>query len=391
MISLNNAIQLVNKRTRKMQKNTLPIEDALGYVTSKNILSPINFPLFEQSAMDGYAVCKNSNTDTFLLRKEEIKAGDNCEKIALKPGEAIRIFTGAMVPVNTDYIAKQEDVFLFDNKIKVIKVPTDGANIRRVGEQTKIDSVVIKKGSLLNPGAIGYLAMLGIREVPVYSKPEICLITTGNELLSLDQKLSPGKIYESNSYTLIAALKNYGFKAYNIRVEDNYQSIKSVFEEQHKKADLILFTGGISVGDYDFVGRVLSDLGVETIFYKVKQKPGKPLFFGELSGKMIFGLPGNPAASLTSLYLYVLPCLAKMIGRQENFITKTKAGLMEDYEKSSGITHLLKAQAFADKVELLPAQSSAMLSSFVNSNCIAVFEESKEKWKKGEEIEIWII
>jgi molybdopterin molybdotransferase len=174
-------------------------------------------------------------------------------------------------------------------------------------------------------------------------------------------------------------------------VNDTYNEVKDLFEREIVNCDLMIFTGGISVGDYDFVGKVLTDLNVNTLFYKVKQKPGKPIYFGEFKNKMIFGLPGNPAAVLTSYYLYVLPCLEKMIGRQTNFLSRVKVGLIEDYSKSSEITHLLKGLSYIDKVELLPAQSSAMLSSFVDANCIAVFEEGQTNWTKGDLVEIYMI
>jgi molybdopterin molybdotransferase len=390
MISLKDAIRKVKTQTKTLKKIDVSISNALDFVLAKDIYSPISFPPFPQSAMDGYVIRKDFSEEVFKV-VHEIKAGDNAVKVKLNTGEAIRIFTGAMIPEDAYCVVRQEDVFVFEGKIKILVMPSKGVNIRLLGEQIKKDSLAIKKGSILNPGAIGYLSMLGIDSVSVYSKPIIKIITTGNELTKIGDKLLPGKIYESNSNTLLAGLNKYGFDAKSITVEDTYEAVKDAFQKEIKESDLVIFTGGISVGDYDFVGKVLDDLGVNTVFYKVKQKPGKPLFFGEYKNKSVFGLPGNPAAVLTSFYLYVLPCMAKMIGRKSDFILKSRAKITSNFTKTPAMTHLLKGLNVGDKVELLPAQSSAMLSSFVSANCIAIFDEGKEEWSKGDMVEILMI
>jgi molybdopterin molybdotransferase len=387
MISLNQAILKVKKATNRLKKIDIDTNLSSGYVVSKNIYSPISFPSFEQSAMDGYVIHSITKGCVFDVIGE-IKAGDNAEVIKVNKGEAYRIFTGAMVPDNSLFVVRQEDVFVFGDKIKILVLPNDGANIRRVGEQINENELAIKAGTIITPAAIGYLNMLGIEKISVFSKPKITIITTGNELVQIGNELKKGQIFESNSNMLIAALNKFGFKTNKVTVRDTYQEVKEVFESIIEQNDLIIFTGGISVGDYDFVGKVLQDLNVNTIFHKVKQKPGKPLFYGEIDNKYVFGLPGNPAAVLTSFYLFVLPALENMIGRKEGFLQKYKVGLLEDYTKSRGITHLLKGLTYVDKVELLPAQSSAMLSSFVTANCIVMFEEDREKWMKGDLVDI---
>ncbi len=390
MESLNEALSKVRNCTKKLDSIVLPTELALGFVVSENIYSPISFPPFEQSAMDGYAINSTNSNAVFTLINE-IKAGDNANSIQLKPGEASRIFTGAMIPTNSTCVVRQEDVEKLDGQVKILVMPKAGANIRKIGEQVKMGDLAIEKGKVLNPGAIGYLSMIGVSKVSVYAKPKITIITTGNELTKLGNALEAGMIYESNSNTLLAGLQNYGFEARTVSARDTYKEVKDTFEKVIIESDIVIFTGGISVGDYDFVGKVLEDLKVNTIFYKVKQKPGKPLFFGEINNKMVFGLPGNPAAVLTSFYLFVLPCLEKMIGREKGFISRMKVAINVDYSKSADISHLMKGLATIDKVELLPAQSSAMLSSFVTANCIVIFEEGRTEWKKGDLVEIRMI
>lgn len=390
MVNVSEAISLVRKYTKTIGKEEINIEKAQGCICAEDVKSVISFPSFPQSAMDGYAINYINGVDTYKIGRE-LKAGDDASDIKIEKGEAIRIFTGAMVPMNANMVIRQEDAFLFDNQVKFLVIPSLNSNIRPVGEQIEKGEVAIKKHTVLNPASIGFLAMLGIEKVKVFKKPKISIITTGSELLKLGEKYTPGKIFESNSFSLAAAFEQYGFHVNHVQVSDSYNAIKEKFESLEKQSDLIVFTGGISVGDYDFVGKVLEDSNVTSIFYKVKQKPGKPIYFGIKDKVKIFALPGNPAASLISFYLYVLPCLEKMIGRKEAFLTKQKVGLLDEYVKNPEMTHFLKGRFFVDKVEILPAQSSATLNSFVQANCILLMEEGQANWEKGDMVDILVI
>lgn len=382
----------VEKARKYIEENILenPIKietlgKSLGLVLAEDILSPINMPPFSQSAMDGYAV---SNPSEKYIINGEIKAGDDASSITVKKGEAYRIFTGAMVPKNAKYVVIQEHVTKENNKLILPKDYQFRSNIRPLGEQIMKSDIAAKKGTLLNAGLIGYLTTLGITEVPVYKKPKISIIATGNELIEAGESLKPGKIYESNTLMLQMALEEYGFTSEVLKVKDDYEKTKAVISKVISENDLIFISGGISVGDYDFVHKSLLQLGVKEIFYKVKQKPGKPLYFGKHSSCFVFALPGNPAAALSSFYIYGLPAIAKMIGRDVPYLETDIKALMEDVEKPAGRTFFLKGKIINEEVKVLTGQSSAMLNAFTEADCLIELDQEKTEWKKGEKIKV---
>lgn len=390
MVSVDEALRIIKEESFVLDIIDIEVGKATGYVLAENCVSNISFPPFDQSAMDGYAVNFQSDQNEFLVI-DEVKAGDSAAIVKLKAGEACRIFTGAMLPGNTKAIVKQEDVEKIGDKIFVSRVIQEGDHIRICGEQIKEGDVAVQKGMVLNPGAIGFLSTLGFKKIRVYRKPRIAIIATGNELTRAGEKLELGKIFESNTNTLLSALSVYGFSANAEVVEDSYDLIKEKIERAINETDVVLVTGGISVGDYDFVGKILNDLNVTEKFYKVRQKPGKPLFFGVKEETMIFALPGNPAAVLTAFYMYVLEALASLSGRKNSFLTHKKVHLNAIFEKSPNLTFLLKGKTDGDFVKMLPAQSSAMLSSFIEADCLVRLNENKAIWQKDELVDVYII
>lgn len=390
MISVKDAILKVEESVPVLESVRVKLMDALGFTVSEDVYSPISFPPFDQSAMDGYAICsENGSLDYSIV--DILKAGDSANNIILTKGESCRIFTGAVIPKGATAVVKQEDVTLLFGRIHLNNSISDGENIRPLGEQIMVGELALRKGTLINAGAIGFLATLGIKELDVIRKPRIQIIATGSELIQTGELLEDGKIYESNTDTLIAALRSYGFDAESIIVNDNYDKIKEEIQNALMNNDLLIITGGISVGDYDFVGTILNEINVEQVFYKVKQKPGKPLYFGKKDDTIIFALPGNPAAVLTSFYMYVLTSLEKLSGRKKHFLKRTKATLLSDFSKGEGLTFLLKGRVENNKVEILPAQSSAMLSSFICANCLVSLPEGKSTWKADEKVDLLLI
>ena len=388
MISVNEAISKIQENCPRGIIIRLPIKDALNHILAEDVYSPIDMPPFPQSAMDGYALHIHSESVYELIG--ETKAGD-ASYYKLMPGQAIRIFTGGMIPDGANSVAKQEIVSADDKTIKLLSDVSPMENIRPSGEQIRINELGIKKNTYLNAGAIGYLATLGRTHVSTYAKPSITIIATGNELTSPGQPLEHGKIYESNTYMLQAALKSAGFDSAIRTVHDDYTATRNSIDKALKESDMLILTGGISVGDYDFVGEALHELGVENIFYKVRQKPGKPLYFGKTEDKLIFALPGNPAAALSCFYVYVLSALWQMMGNTHGKLKTVQLTLKSPYTKTSSMTHFLKAFMDESSVEILPAQSSAMLSSFVQANCIIIAEEGKTEWSTGESINVLIL
>ncbi len=379
MISVLDALNIIKNSQIKTKIVEVNVIDALNYFLAENIYASINMPPFSQSAMDGYALCGDENQYKVI---GEIKAGDT-HQFKLKQGEAYRIFTGAMIPENTTSIAKQEIVDVRNNLVKLTEIVKPGTSIRKEGEELKKGDIVLKQGSKLSPAAIGLISGLGISKVKVYEQPKVALIVTGNELTRIGNTLLPGKIYESNSFTIKSALLNLGIKCELHFVKDTFESTRTVIANALETKNVVIITGGISVGDYDFVGKALNDLQVKQQFYKVKQKPGKPLFYGEKNKTKVFGLPGNPAAALTSFYVYIVPAINTMMGSSSPELLNVKVKLAHNYTKKGDRAHFLKAQVKGNEVTVNQGQSSAMLSSFANANCFLFIDETQTEIKKG--------
>ncbi|WP_346883392.1 gephyrin-like molybdotransferase Glp [uncultured Algibacter sp.] len=390
MISISEAISIV-KNTRKplLKKTTKLVEKAGGYILFEDIFSPINMPPFKQSAMDGYALNLHDNLSYHLIG--EVKAGDAHQPI-LKKGEAIRIFTGAPVPDSANAVMMQEKVKSDGNLITIEDQISLGHNIRPLGEQVKSGDVALNKGTKLTPAAIGYLISLGVTKVSVFKKPNIAIVTTGNELIEAGQDLPHGKIYESNSKMLLSAL--YNLKFYDVtlyKVEDDYSKTVQILNSAIRSNDLVLITGGISVGDYDFVGKALSELQVKKLFYKVKQKPGKPLFFGKKDHTQIFALPGNPAAALSCFYVYVYIALQYMMNRKDIELPRVTAKSISDFKKKGDRPQFLKAVYNDGHVEILEGQNSSMLQTFALSNALVFAPEDLNSIEIGDGIEVILL
>lgn len=389
MISVEEALKIIDQTVSIGPITSLPLNEALGYTLASDVLSPINMPPFQQSAMDGYAVCSNGG-NTFKLI-DEVKAGDGHEP-SLQPGEAIRIFTGAPVPTSADTVIRQEDTQVENDHLTVTSFPAKGANIRPKAEQIQEGQIALKKGHRINEASIGYLATLGITFVDVYHKPIVSILITGNELVDPGQELQYGQIYESNAPMLVAALKKVGFDRVSIyRVRDDYDSTKSQLEEILSASDLVICSGGISVGDYDYVGKALRELGVNEVFYKVKQKPGKPLFFGTRDKKLVFALPGNPAAALSCFYVYVTKAIALIMGNEKEFVARTTKRISADYLRKGDRAQFLKARIKGDEVQVLEGQSSAMLNTFALANALVYVPAEVSTYKQGDEVETIIL
>jgi molybdopterin molybdotransferase len=247
------------------------------------------------------------------------------------------------------------------------------------------------KDSLLMPAAIGLLASVSTTEVLVYMFPSVSIIVTGNELQTPGQPLLPGQVYESNSYTLQAALKQLHINEVKVyRAEDTLKKVKHVLKEALQQSDVVFLTGGVSVGDYDFVAAAAAENGVEKLFHKIKQRPGKPFYFGKKGSKLVFGLPGNPASVLTCFYEYVEPALKK-IAKQKSGLQVMRVPLAAPFKKAAGLTHFLKGFYDGKKVTALHAQESYRLSSFANANCLIKIDEEVTVCEKGEIVEIHLL
>jgi molybdopterin molybdotransferase len=379
MISVQEALGIVQKTASLSTIKTLSIYEAVGYVLAKDVEAIVNFPPFNQSAMDGYAIADFQSTE--YVQKGVIKAGQDATSIEIGKGEVYRIFTGGMVPLNALAVVRQEDAKVDGNTISFEALPKEFANIRFESESVKKGEVVLKKDTPLTPAGIGLLVSLGIEKVEVYTQQAIAIVSTGDELIPLGNPLSSGKIYESNALMLSSALKCLGWdRVETYHVKDSSESTYALLNEVIQKFDYILISGGVSVGDYDFVADALLKIGVNQEFHKVKQKPGKPFFYGTYQNKKIFGLPGNPAAALTLFYVYVLPSLNYAIGTGFKGLRTLKLTSLNDFGKGEPRAQFLKALADEDNqvFTILGGQSSAMLQTFAVANALVYVEEGRE-------------
>jgi len=386
MIEVKEALEIVAANNNAMPRQKIKVQKARGYVVAETIYSPISMPPFRQSAMDGYAFTHSIRHQYDIVGISQ--AGDH-SNIKLKQNEAIRIFTGAYVPDDADTVVMQEHVMANTDSILIAQMPEKNTNVRAKGEQIGKGDVVFEPNTLLTPAAIGFLACLGITEIEVYKKPKIGILVTGNELVEPGKKLKKGKIFESNSIMLQAALETIGIEKTKVyRVKDNLEATKKALKSILKKNDIVLISGGISVGDYDFVKEALLKNGVEELFYKINQKPGKPMFFGSKKDTLIFALPGNPASSLTNFYIYVLPALKNKMGFYEIHKPKVVRKLNSEIKNDTGKTLFLKAKYDETNVTILDGQSSAMLNSFAIANGLVIVEQDVENIKEGQLVTI---
>jgi len=390
MISVQEALEIIKKHQYTATSINVNLDSSLNFTLAQDIFSPISMPPFRQSAMDGYAVNVHSTNKYSLIG--EVKAGDAANYI-LKPGQAVRIFTGAEVPDTANAVIMQEKINHTENSIEVInETPVLNQNIRDKGEQINNGDIAITKNTVLTPSVISFLASLGINKIEVYPKPKVAIVVTGSELIAPGTPYQQGKIYESNSVMLATTLQQENIIDYTIhRIADDYQSTENLLKEVIENNNFVLVSGGISVGDYDFVGKALKNINTEQLFYKIKQKPGKPLFFGKNGNTYIFALPGNPASALTCFYMYALPMLRSFSKHKQAHLVWTKKKLSHNYTVKGIRAQFLKAHYKKEFVEVVDFQSSAMIHGFNNANSLMFLPENSEKIKKNTIIDVILL
>lgn len=392
MISVSEAKQIIQNNIEPLPPVIINLCDAAGLVLAEDIFASIDIPAFNQSSMDGYAfVFQDFEEGKRLEIAGEMPAGANktFENLA---GKAVRIFTGAPVPAGADTVVMQEKVIVENNSLVIDdKQLTKGSNVRPVGAEIKSGELALQAETFLSPAAIGFLAGIGVSQVKVFPVPTVTIIVTGNELQQPGNPLQPGQVYESNSLMLKAALHQLHISDIEILfADDNITNLQEALKSALQTADLVLLTGGVSVGDYDFVLHAAALNGVQKMFHKVKQRPGKPLFFGKKEKKVIFGLPGNPSSVLTCFFEYVTIAVEQLTTRRNIIKTEQKV-LAKSFTKKTALTHFLKGKKEGDLVYPLNAQESFRLSSFANANCLIFAPENKEAFSEGDFVEIHLL
>jgi len=365
------------------------IRAALGRVLAEDIVSPLDVPGHDNSAMDGWAY---RHTDTLSHVHPEAIVGSGGATVmtrvgtsyAGKPylgpvgkGECVRVFTGAVMPPGCDTVAMQERVTENDAGIHIPNDLKPGQNRRFRGEDLKTGATALKKGSLFGPAALGLVASLGIGEVSVYRKLRVAFFSTGDELKGIGSTLGPGEIYDSNRYTIFGMLERAGCEPIDLgNFVDSPEAIRTAFQRASADADVVITSGGVSVGEADFIKQILNELG-EVLFWKIAMKPGRPMAYGTVGGAHFFGLPGNPVAVMVTFYQFVRSALATLQGRTDYALPPmVKATLVNKIKKMPGRTEfqrgVLTITANGVAVKTTGDQGSGILSSMTQANCFVV-------------------
>jgi molybdopterin molybdotransferase len=392
MISVEKALKTILVNFRPLGLEKINILEARGRVIGEDIFAPRNIPSANNSAMDGYAVrytdTKGATKNKPLQLKivEDIPAG----KVALKKikkGATARIMTGAVIPEGADAVIRQEDT-LKDGKIVTIYSSVQKReNIRFAGEDVRKGELVVKSRSALGPAHIGMLAALGKSFISVYQKPRVAIMSTGDELVDIKINPGPGKIVNSNSYSLAAQVLECGGIPILLGIaKDKKADLQKKFKTA-LDADLIISSGGVSVGDFDFVKNVMGEIGNAMHFWQVAMRPGKPLAFGAVEGVPLFGLPGNPVSAMVSFEQFVRPSLLKMQGHRKIFRQTIKAFCSEEILKKEGFRNFIRAvvkkENYKYVVSTTGGQGSGILKSMVKANALIVMGENENQIKKG--------
>jgi molybdopterin molybdotransferase len=392
LLNVAEAKKIVLEHAGSLSPMKLSLSEAAGSTLAEDVYASTDIPAFPQSSMDGYAFSFSDWQKNKKLKiTGEVAAGSN-ETFTLVSGNAVRIFTVAAVPPGADTVVMQEKIKAINGELIIedesIQV---GNSVRAKGSEIKAGALASQKGSVLSPAAIGFLAGIGITDVKIYPNPSISIIITGNELQQPGKPLKYGQVYESNSFALKAVLKQLHIS--NIEVfyaADKPEIVTGILEKALRQSDVVLLTGGISVGDYDFVLQAANECGIEKLFHKVKQRPGKPLYFGKKNNQLVFGLPGNPSSVLTCFYQYVIPALEKLSSR-EKILQTVRAPLSKPFQKNTGLTHFLKGIYNGKTAMPLEAQESYRLSSFATANCLIQIDEEITSLKEGEWVDVYLL
>jgi len=402
MLSVKEAQEKIFGCPVKHKIRKVSLLDSLGLVLAEDIISGDFIPAYDNSAMDGFAVKavdiigadKNYPVKLKLI-KEDLPAGKIPEN-KLEAGYCVQIMTGAPIPEGSDCVVMKEDAIKEGKDVLIFRECKQGENVRYKGEDIKKGDTVIKKGKKISPGDIGVMASIGKSEIPVNFPPTVGILTTGSELVEIYEKLETGKVRDSNSYSLSAQIKEAGAcpKRYGI-ARDDKEILKKKIRETLSDCDVLLLTGGVSVGDYDFVKEILDELDAEFVFWKVNQRPGKPMAFLTYKDKFIFALPGNPVSVMVCFEFYVRPFIKKIMGDNKLFRDTINARASSDFKHGEGITDFVrvKIEKIEDEVYFKSTgmQGAGILMSMSESDGLAVFPEGTGNIEKNTEIAVYLL
>jgi len=376
------------------ESETVKVREALGRVLAEDIVPRINVPAHDNSAMDGYAV-RSSDLKGRERVLSEVGTALAGRPFGAKvgPGECVRVMTGAVMPAGTDTVVIQEVVRVQDGKILIPKGQKAGQNVRSAGEDLKVGVPVLAPGKLLRPAELGLIASLGLAEVRVRRRLRVAFFSTGDELASVGAALKEGEVYDSNRYTLHGMLARLGVEITDFGVvRDDPEKLEVAFARSAAAADAVVTTGGVSVGEADFVKQLMAKVG-EVLFWKIAMRPGRPMAFGKIGDAFLFGLPGNPVAVMVTFYAFVRDALLHLSGRTDDYAVPALAAIAsETLRKVPGRTEFQRGVVFREggawKVRTTGQQGSGVLRSMSEANCFIVLEHERGKVEVGELVQV---
>ena len=401
MISVVEARDTILNRVRPIGVERVDIVSGRGRVLAEDVHATRNQPPWDNSAMDGYAVRAadtvpaSPNTPAELEIVEDLPAG-YVAKRAVGPGQAIHIMTGAPVPEGADTIVRVERTLRVDERrVRILQPVEPGTDLRRAGEDIREGDLIIPAGTLIRPAEVGLLASTNRSQVSVYRRPRVAVLSTGDEIVDVDEPLEDGKIVDSNGYALTALVADAGGVPLRLGICPDTQEALEQALRDGLVADAIITSGGVSVGEYDYVKAALEAVGTSMAFWKVSMTPGRPLTFGAIDDTIVFGLPGNPVASMVTFELFMRPALLKMQGYTHLYRPTINAVLQEDITKSLGRKQFIRVTLeqrdgtfFASRTG---AQGSGILRSMSMADGLAVSHEEQEFMEAGQEIEVMLL
>ncbi len=397
MISVREALDCVLRDLPRIGAEQIPLTAARGRVLAAPVSAPFDVPPFRNSAMDGYAVRSADVAGAEAARPvrlrvlETIGAGSVATQTVIA-GTAIRIMTGAPLPGGADAVVRVEDTEDAANDVDIRVAVAANSNVREAGEDLRAGELVLPPGRWLRPADVGLLASIGCAMVRVARRPRVAILATGDELVEVGESLRPGQIVNSNAYMLAAAVEEAGGAPLLMGiVRDDPGSLRAAFAEAFG-ADVVLSTGGVSVGSFDYVRPILRDLGYEERFWQVAQKPGRPLSFGRRGATPAFGLPGNPVSSLVCFYIYVLPALRAMMGMERLFLPNAMATMAEGMRKANGLTEFIRCtlEGPPDRyaARSTGTQSSGVLRSLSLGDALIIGPAEAVRLEAGEQVRV---
>ncbi len=401
MISVDEAREILTKTVTHLNAvyplgcDWVSLTEALGRVTAQDISAKLAVPLFHNSAMDGYAVQAVDATQGARLSIVGEHAAGSKNHEVVSPSTCVRIMTGAPLPQGADAVIKREDVQIEDECIVVQSAVPVGNNIRRRGEDIEEGANALSAGLVLEPALTSFLRSVGVERVPVVPHPKIWVLVTGKELADAPEQLKPGQILDSNSVFLQHVLKREGISPHRVmRVDDNLDAMRRAIGVALDEADVLIITGGASVGDYDYTRSVLGECGVRELFWRVAQKPGKPIYAGEKNSTLVLGLPGNPYAVAVCTWLYVLPALRHRMGRENAALRSVWLPLDHSIRKRGDRTHFLKAalvqRGSESRIRVLDRQGSHQLRSLTHADGLLCFPDNFNELEAGELVSVML-